>query len=156
MSYRAMADLVVVFHLAVVIFVVCGALLLFWRKWVAWVHLPVIAWVIFAECFHHMCPLTFLENWLRDRGGVGGYQGDFVAHYVMPVLYPDGLTERMQVVFGAFILILNLTLYLIAFRPRPVPLNDAAQPRGFFVGSASADGGSGAQQMATNTSDPVR
>lgn len=115
MSYRLLADSVVVFHFAVVIFVVCGGLLaLRWRR-VAWVHLPVAAWVVFAECFHRICPLTYLENWLRERGGAESYRGDFVSHYIVPVLYPEGLTDRMQLVLGTLIFLSNLVLYVLAF-----------------------------------------
>jgi hypothetical protein len=118
MKYRALADFIVAFHFLVVGFVVLGGALVVWRRKIAWVHLPVVAWVIFAECFHRTCPLTFLENWLRDRGAGEAYQGDFVAHYIMPVLYPDGLTDRMQIVLGVGVLVVNLTLYGVAFRPR--------------------------------------
>ena len=120
MSYRLFADAVVVLHFAIVVFVVCGGLLVVrWRK-VAWVHLPIVAWVIFAEWFHRICPLTFLENWLRDRGGAMTYRGDFVDHYIMPVLYPSGLTDTMQVTLGTLILVINATLYGIAlYRRRP-------------------------------------
>ena len=118
MPYRFMADLVVVLHFATVVFVVLGGLLvIFWRR-VAWLHLPVVAWVIFAECFQRICPLTYLEDWLRDRGRMERYHGDFVAHYIMPVLYPEGLTPRVQVVLGAIVFLFNLSLYVIAFRRR--------------------------------------
>ena len=121
MSYRLLADAVVVFHFAVVIFVVCGGLLVVrWRR-VAWAHLPVAAWVIFAEWFHRMCPLTFLENWLRQRAGADAYRGDFVSHYIIPVLYPEGLTDRMQIVLGTFIFVTNVVLYAVAFHHRRRP-----------------------------------
>lgn len=119
MIYRLLADAVVVFHLAVVLFVIGGAALLLWRRWIAWVHLPVVLWVIFAECFQYLCPLTYLENWLREQGGAEGYRGDFVAHYLMPVLYPAGLTPRIQVMFGLLVFAINATLYAMAFRRRP-------------------------------------
>lgn len=115
MSYRLLANTVVVFHFAVVVFVISGGLLaLRWRR-VAWVHLPVAAWVVFAECFHRICPLTYLENWLRERGGADAYRTDFVSHYILPVLYPEGLTDRMQLILGALILVTNLVLYALAF-----------------------------------------
>jgi hypothetical protein len=118
MKYQRMADLVVVFHFATVVFVIAGGALVAWKRRVAWVHLPVVAWVVFAECFHRTCPLTFLENWLRGRGTGETYQGDFVAHYIMPVLYPDGLTERMQIGLGVMVLVINVGLYVVAFRRR--------------------------------------
>lgn len=131
MIYRLLADSVVVFHLAVVGFVIGGAALLLWRRWIAWVHLPVVAWVIFAECFGYLCPLTYLENWLRDLGGAEGYRGDFVAHYLIPVLYPAGLTPRMQLIIGLLVLVINATLYTVAFRHRrsvPVEASALATP----------------------------
>lgn len=120
MSYRLLADLLVVFHLAVVLFVMAGATLVVWRKWIAWIHLPVVAWVVFAECFQVLCPLTYLENWLRDRGGAETYRGDFVAHYIMPVLYPDGLTARIQLMFGVMVFAINAMLYAWAFSRKRV------------------------------------
>jgi hypothetical protein len=115
MKYRALADLVVAVHFASVLFVVAGGALVVWRRRFAWAHLPAAAWVVFAECFHRTCPLTVLENWLRSRGAAETYQGDFIAHYIMPVLYPDGLTDRMQIVLGVGVLVINVTLYAIAF-----------------------------------------
>ena len=127
MPYRFLSDLVVVFHFAVVVFVVAGGLLVLrWRR-VAWVHLPVIAWVIFAECFQKICPLTYLENWLRAKAGAGVYRGDFVAHYIIPVLYPDGLTPKIQIVLGLVIFWVNATLYAIAFA-RPKKHDESSTP----------------------------
>jgi hypothetical protein len=117
MPYRFLADLLVLLHFATVVFVVAGAgLVVLWRR-VAWIHLPVVTWVIFAELFQRICPLTYLENWLRDRGAMETYKGDFVAHYIMPVLYPDGLTPRIQIAFGVLVLLINACLYALAFRP---------------------------------------
>lgn len=115
MSYESLAAAVVVIHFAVVLFVIVGALLVVRWPRVAWVHLPVIAWVIFAEWFEKICPLTFLENWLRQKGGGSFYNGGFVDHYITPVLYPDGLTHPMQIILGTLILVVNVTLYAIAF-----------------------------------------
>jgi hypothetical protein len=134
MSYRLLADAVVVFHFAVVLFVIAGAGLVLWRRWVAFVHLPVVAWVVFAECFQYICPLTYLEDWLRERGGGTAYRGDFVAHYIMPVLYPAGLTIRMQVIFGLLVFAINAGLYAFAFS-RPAC---RARPGSFDVGLASS------------------
>ena len=136
MLYHSLAAAVVVIHFAVVVFVMAGAL--FVVKWprVAWVHLPVIAWVIFAEWFEKICPLTFLENWLRRQGGGSFYNTGFVDHYITPVLYPDGLTRQMQVILGTLILVINVALYAIAFvrhrhrdnpsRPVGAPLSEAS------------------------------
>lgn len=78
---------------------------------VAWAHLPAAAWGVWIEWSGGICPLTPLENRLRTAGGEAGYAGSFVEHYVMPVLYPVGLTSTVQVALGAAVLVLNLAIY---------------------------------------------
>ena len=119
MPYRFLADLVVVLHFAVVVLVVIGGVLVVFRRQFAWLHLPIVAWVIFAELFQRICPLTYLENWLRSRGSGETYRGDFVAHYIMPILYPEGLTPRMQITFGLAVFLINASLYAWAFGRKP-------------------------------------
>lgn len=106
-----LADLVVLIHLAFVVFVVSGGLLVW--KWprLAWLHVPCALWGAAVELGGWICPLTPLENSLRLRAGEAGYQGDFVARYVLPVLYPEGLTREMQLVFGAIVLAVNGAVY---------------------------------------------
>lgn len=77
----------------------------------AWAHLPAAAWGVWIEWSGGICPLTPLENRLRTAGGEAGYPGSFVEHYVMPVLYPVGLTSTVQVALGAAVLVLNLAIY---------------------------------------------
>ena len=93
MVYQILAELVVVIHLVFVIFAVLGAVLIIWRRWFIWLHIPAFLWAVWIEITGGICPLTPLENWLRIKAGQGGYTGDFVATYLLPVLYPAGLTE---------------------------------------------------------------
>jgi len=111
MLYGVLADIVVWIHLGFVIFSVLGALLVVWRHWVFWLHLPTVLWAVWIELSGGICPLTPLENWLQNRAGQGRYQGDFVAHYLMPVLYPAELTRNAQLLLGMFVLIINSVLY---------------------------------------------
>jgi hypothetical protein len=109
--YNALADLVVAIHFAFVVFVILGGLLaLKWRQFV-WVHVPAVIWGVVIELAGWVCPLTPLENWLRERGGAARYTGGFVEHYIEPLLYPATLTKAEQIVFGLFALILNLAIY---------------------------------------------
>jgi len=109
--YRAVADLVLVAHLAFVIFVVPGGLLVLrWRR-LAWLHVPAAVWGVLIEYTGWICPLTPLENSLRERGGGAGYSGGFLEHYIQPVLYPAGLTRGTQIVLGSLVLLVNLTAY---------------------------------------------
>lgn len=109
--YRFLADLVVVIHFLFVLFVFFGGALLFWRKWAAWLHLPAAVWGVFIEFSGRICPLTPLENRLRSWAGAGGYDTGFVDHYIMPILYPAGLTRELQFVLGALVLGVNLGFY---------------------------------------------
>jgi hypothetical protein len=111
--YRALADLVLLVHLAFVLFVVLGGLLVLSRPRLAWVHVPAALWGILIEYRGWICPLTPLENSLRTRGGQAGYAGGFVNHYIQPLLYPVGLARATQVVLGSIVLIINLTVYAI-------------------------------------------
>jgi len=111
MPYGILADIVVWVHLAFVIFVVGGAGLVVRRRRMLWLHLPAVFWVIWIEFSGKLCPLTPLENWLRIRAGQGGYRGGFVEYYLMPVLYPVGLTHNIQVLMGLLVIIINLALY---------------------------------------------
>ncbi len=123
MIYRALAELVLVIHLAFVLFVVLGGLLVLRWPWVAVLHMPAAIWGVFIEYTGGICPLTPLENSLRQSGGEAGYPGGFIEHYIQPVLYPAGLTRGTQLVLGSLALIVNLATYgvIIARLKRSAP-----------------------------------
>ncbi len=111
MIYRALADVVLIVHLAFVVFVVAGGLLVLRWAWAALLHIPAAIWGVYIEYTGGICPLTPLENSLRRSGGQAGYSGGFIDHYIQPVLYPVGLTRGTQVVLGSLALIVNLVAY---------------------------------------------
>ncbi len=109
--YRLGADLTVLLHFGFVLFVVLGGLLVLrWRR-LAWAHLPAVAWGAGIEFGGWICPLTHVENHLRRLAGEGGYEGGFVERYLLPVLYPQGLTREVQIGLGVFVLVVNLGVY---------------------------------------------
>lgn len=111
MLYRILADLVVLVHFAFVLFVVLGGLLVLrWPKWM-WVHLPAAAWGVLIEVFGWICPLTPLEVDLRRKAGSTGYEGGFVEHYILPVLYPAELTREVQWMLAGLVVVVNLVVY---------------------------------------------
>jgi len=110
--YRLLADVVVVVHLAFVLFVLLGGGIVLRRPRVAWIHLPALAWAVAMELADWICPLTPLENRLRRAAGDAGYDGGFIEHYLLPILYPDALTRSMQVGFAVFALSVNAAAYL--------------------------------------------
>jgi hypothetical protein len=117
-SDRLLADAVVVLHLAFIVFALTGgALVLRWSR-VAWLHLPAVAWAAYVEFTAAICPLTPLENALRHRAGQAGYAGGFVEHYVVPLIYPPGLTPAVQATIGAIVLTINAAIYAFAWTRR--------------------------------------
>jgi Protein of Unknown function (DUF2784) len=114
-----MANLIVLLHFAFVVFVVLGGLLaLRWPR-VIWLHVPAVIWGALVEFTGWICPLTPLENRLRAAAGETGYEGDFIAHYILPALYPNGLTRNDQLMLGALALGINVAIYaLVLLRHR--------------------------------------
>lgn len=116
MAYRLLADLVVVLHFAFILFVILGGLaVLRWRR-VAWAHVPVFAYGALIEFFGWTCPLTPFEKFLRVRGGGVSYDTNFTDHYIMPLIYPSGLTPGLQIVLGVLVLVVNGALYTWAWQ----------------------------------------
>ena len=113
MIYRGLADLVLVVHLAFVLFVVLGGLLVLRWRWVAVLHVPAAIWGILIEFAGWICPLTPLENSLRRLGGEAGYSGGFIQHYLLPLVYPAGLTRNFQLMLGSLALVLNIAVYTV-------------------------------------------
>ena len=116
MLERIAADAVLFVHFAFVAFVVLGGLLLLRWPALAWIHLPAVAWAAIVELAGWVCPLTPLEVTLRQAAGVSGYSGDFLEHYIVALLYPEGLTRTLQVSLGAFVILINVFLYSVVLR----------------------------------------
>ncbi len=111
MAYQLLAELTLILHAVFVAFVMLGAwLVLRWPR-TAWIHLPAVIWGAGIEFLGGICPLTPLENHFRQLAGEQGYAGDFIEHYVVPVLYPDALTRRVQVALGVLVLLTNVMVY---------------------------------------------
>jgi hypothetical protein len=111
MAYSVLADLVLLVHLAFLLFVAVGGFAVLRRPGLAWIHLPAVAWGVLIEYAGWICPLTPLEVWLRRRGGGAGYEGGFIEHYVTAFLYPEGLTRAWQVALGTLALLVNAAIY---------------------------------------------
>ena len=105
-------------HFAFVLFVVLGGLLVLRWPRMAWLHLPAVAWGAGIEFLGWICPLTPLEIRLRQAAGLAGYEGGFVEHYLLPVLYPETLTRSVQVVLGFLVLVVNVVIYGWVVRSR--------------------------------------
>ena len=118
MVYRLLADLVVVLHLGFILFALFGGLAAVRRPWVAWLHLPALAWAVTVEAAGWICPLTPLERHLRLAAGDAAYAGGFVEHYILPVLYPGSLTRNIQLLLAMALLLFNGVVYGAGWRRR--------------------------------------
>jgi hypothetical protein len=128
MMERIAADAVLVIHFAFVAFAVLGGFLVLRWPRLAWIHLPAVAWGALIEFGGWICPLTPLEVSLRRAAGQAGYSGDFVAHYVVALLYPEVLTRPMQIALGALVVLINVLLYAIVVRHTRCGAREAAKP----------------------------
>jgi hypothetical protein len=111
LTLRVAADAIVLLHLAFILWVGLGGLLIGRWPWLAGLHLPAVAWGVFIEVTGGVCPLTPWENALRHGAGEAGYAGGFIDHYVLPLIYPTGLTREVQFLIGAGVWALNSILY---------------------------------------------
>ncbi|NOV25628.1 DUF2784 domain-containing protein [Cupriavidus necator] len=113
-----LADLVVIAHGLFIVFVVAGGLLVLRWPSAAWVHLPAAVWGVLIEWAGWICPLTPLENALRHTAGEAGYSGGFVERYLLPLIYPAGLTPAVQLWLGLAVLGINVAVYALAWARR--------------------------------------
>lgn len=111
MSDAALGDLVVAVHFTFIAFAVFGGLLVLrWHR-LAWLHLPALFWAGGVMIVGGICPLTPLENRLREASADAAYSGSFIDHYIIPLIYPPGLTHAAQLAGAAVLLTLNAALY---------------------------------------------
>jgi hypothetical protein len=118
MIYVALADLVLIAHLAFVVFALLGGVLVLRYPRLLWVHLPVLAWGVVVEWADWVCPLTPLENHLLRLGGEAGYAGGFIERFVSKILYPEALTLTLRYVLGLVLIAVNVAVYAFVFAAR--------------------------------------
>ena len=108
--------LVILTHVAFIVFVLFGGLLAFRWRWVPLVHVPAVVWGAAVEFFGWMCPLTPLENVLRRAGGDAGYSVSFIERYLIPLVYPAELTRELQFALGGAVVAVNAVVYFLVLR----------------------------------------
>lgn len=111
MLFRLAADAVLLAHLAFILFALLGAAIAARWRWILVVHLPAAAWGCFVELTRRICPLTYLENYLRIKAGQSGYSESFVEHYLIAIIYPAGLTRNIQFALAVLVIVVNIAIY---------------------------------------------
>ncbi|MET0049102.1 MAG: DUF2784 domain-containing protein [Sedimenticola sp.] len=118
MLARLGADLVLLIHFGFILFVVLGGLLVLRWNRLAWLHVPSVIWGVTIDAMGWICPLTPLENSLRIAGGERGFEGGFIEHYLLPLIYPLGMSRGEQIALAMLALLLNLAIYTIIVKRR--------------------------------------
>jgi hypothetical protein len=118
--YRALTEFVLVVHLAFILFAIAGGLLARRRLWrLMPFHLAALAWAVYAELSPGIvCPLTALEIFFAGRAGIAGDGGDFIAHYLVPIIYQEGLSSRWQDTLVLVVLAFNFLVYASLLRKK--------------------------------------
>jgi len=118
MTDRLLADAVLLLHGLFILFAVFGGLLVWRWPRLAWLHLPAAAWAGWVVSAGWICPLTPLENALRRSAGEAGYSGGFIEHYLLGLIYPEGLTRPVQMALGLGVLLFNAVVYALVIAKR--------------------------------------
>ena len=128
MLHRLAADATLLLHLVFIAFAfaVGGSVLALRWRWVPWAQLPAAAWAVWIEWSGRLCPLTGIENRLRQRAGDDGYAESFVERYLLGVVYPEGLTRDLQLVLALVVVGVNAALYAFVVRRRRAAARSAA------------------------------
>ncbi len=113
MIYRLAADLALLAHFAFIILVIGGGLIVLRYSWFAWLHIPAAFWGAFVELTGRICPLTTMENYFRLRAGQEGYDVSFMEQYILPIIYPAGLTRGIQLILAGVVIAINAIIYTV-------------------------------------------
>ncbi|MBX3745185.1 MAG: DUF2784 domain-containing protein [Verrucomicrobiae bacterium] len=129
-GYLRAADLVLLLHASFVAFVVGGWLLVSLGGWLKWdwvrrplfrgAHLVAIAFVTVQAALGRVCPLTTLENFLRDRAGTEPtYPDTFIRYWVGRCLFYEADPWVFTAAYLAFLALVIANLWLVPIRKAP-------------------------------------
>ncbi len=114
--YELFANLTLFAHLIFILFVIFGGLLLFIFSKVFYIHLPALLWGVYIELTNSVCPLTYLENWFLNKAELATYSNGFINNYIYPIIYPEGLTNNIQIYLGITLIVINILIYGFIFK----------------------------------------
>jgi len=118
MLFQLAADFIIVLHFTFILFVLVGGILVLKWRWLIWLHLPAVIWGALISFMGWICPLTPLENMLRQAGGGEVYLTGFIEQYIVPLIYPSGFNHEMFVAIGLFVVVVNVIVYAFIFNKR--------------------------------------
>jgi polyferredoxin len=120
------ADVVLLLHFAVVVFLVGGLVFIIagnmrgWQwvnaSWFRLVHLAAIGIVAAESWLGITCPLTALEIWLRSKAGGAVYNVSFIGHWLQRLLFYNAPSWAFVLSYSLFGLLVLVTWWY--FPPR--------------------------------------
>ena len=113
--YELLANLTLVAHLIFILFVIFGGMLFFIFSKIIYIHIPSLLWGIYIEFTNSVCPLTYLENWFLYKGELSTYSNDFINNYLFPIIYPEGLTNEIQISIAISLIVINILIYRLIY-----------------------------------------
>ena len=114
--YEFFANLTLIVHLIFILFVIFGGLFFFIFSKIIYIHLPALLWGIYIELTNSVCPLTYLEKWFLYKGELTTYSNDFINNYFFPIIYPEGLTNEIQIYLGILLIVINILIYGLIYK----------------------------------------
>ena len=114
--YELFAHLTLITHRIFILFVIFGGLLFFIHSKIIYIHLPALLWGIYIELTDSICPLTYLENWFLYEGELSTYSNDFINNNILPIIYPEGLTNEIQINLVILLIIINALIYGLVYK----------------------------------------
>jgi hypothetical protein len=142
--YQLLADAVLALHLAIVVFVVAGMVLIVAGNRAGWgwvnalwfrsLHLLTIGVVAAQAWLGVVCPLTTFEMWLRSRANASTYRGNFIEHWLQALLYWEAPAWVFAIAYSAF----GLAVTLAWWRYPPAWRKTLSKPSTGTAGKRSA------------------
>ncbi|HTZ40473.1 MAG TPA: DUF2784 domain-containing protein [Syntrophales bacterium] len=127
MIYRIAADIVIVIHVLWIAFVILGFPFALWLNNARWrlIHLAAVIWMVLMQVNHAICPLTYLEAWLKSEGRAAEvYSGKFIIETIERLIYVDSVTlEKIMYATSAY-----FALIVLSFWFRPIRKKTRRQP----------------------------
>lgn len=111
MICKIIADFLVFLHFNFILFVVGGGVFALKYRRLIFLHTPAVIWAALLEFNAWICPLTVWENHYRRLAGEAGYEGGFIQQYLLPIIYPTGLTADVQWILGLGVIGVNVLIY---------------------------------------------
>ncbi len=118
MFYRIAADFVIFLHFLWIAFVILGFPLFLYLNWPKWriFHLAALIAMIVMQLTRTICPLTYLEAYLKSKGTSNQvYPGQFMIDTIEKLIYVEDLT--LEKIMYATIIFFIVVLLSFSFRP---------------------------------------